>query len=212
MSHIPVFNLPEASRLADMIRKDLAAAKSAWIQEAERDEAETRRRKESDFLSSKNFSSQELDLHSLRHTCGAWLAQSGAHPKSIQTVMRHSSITLTMDTYGHLFPGQEAATVAGFPDMLGINGKTINDNISENILAERGSYSGSNQGAFPCVLRASQCEMGSTAEQPAIGCNPVITGDLCETMREDATKSENAPSRARTVDPLIKSQLLYQLS
>jgi hypothetical protein len=26
--------------------------------------------------------------------------------------MRHSSIVLTMDTYGHLFPGQEADTVA----------------------------------------------------------------------------------------------------
>ena len=33
------------------------------------------------------------------------------HPKEIQTVMRHSNITLTMDTYGHLFPGQESETV-----------------------------------------------------------------------------------------------------
>jgi hypothetical protein len=32
--------------------------------------------------------------------------------------MRHSSIQLTMDTYGHLFPGQEADTVARFPDMI----------------------------------------------------------------------------------------------
>jgi hypothetical protein len=29
-----------------------------------------------------------------------------------------SSITLTMDTYGPLFPGQEADTVAKFPDMI----------------------------------------------------------------------------------------------
>jgi hypothetical protein len=61
---------------------------------------------------------QVLDFHSLRHTCGAWLAMTGAHPKAIQTVMRHSAITLTMDTYGHLFPGQEAETVARLPDML----------------------------------------------------------------------------------------------
>lgn len=33
--------------------------------------------------------------------------------------MRHSSITLTMDTYGHLFPGQEADTVANSPNMIG---------------------------------------------------------------------------------------------
>ena len=40
----------------------------------------------------------------LRHTCGAWAALGGAHPKAVQTLMRHSAITLTMDTYGHLFP------------------------------------------------------------------------------------------------------------
>ena len=48
----------------------------------------------------------------------AWLAMTGAHPKAVQAVMRHSTITLTMDTYGHLFPGQEADTVARLPRML----------------------------------------------------------------------------------------------
>ncbi len=36
--------------------------------------------------------------------------------------------------------------------------------------------------------------------------------DLCESVREDATENESASCRARTYDPLIKSQLLYQLS
>ena len=43
---------------------------------------------------------------------------TGAHPKVVQTVMRHSSITLTMDTYGHLFPGQEADAVAKLRNIL----------------------------------------------------------------------------------------------
>ena len=59
-----------------------------------------------------------LDFHSLRHTCGAWLAMAGVHPKVVQPVMRHSSITLTMDTYGHLFPGQEADAVARMRHMV----------------------------------------------------------------------------------------------
>ncbi|NLE56957.1 MAG: tyrosine-type recombinase/integrase [Planctomycetes bacterium] len=62
---------------------------------------------------------ERLDFHALRHTCGAWLALSGAHPKAVQAVMRHLTITLTMDTYGHLFPGQEAETVARLPEILG---------------------------------------------------------------------------------------------
>ena len=33
---------------------------------------------------------------------------TGVHPKVVQQVMGHQSFTLTMDTYGHLFLGQEA--------------------------------------------------------------------------------------------------------
>ncbi len=33
------------------------------------------------------------------------------HPETIQSVMRHKSITLTMSTYGHLFPGVEPAAI-----------------------------------------------------------------------------------------------------
>ncbi len=43
---------------------------------------------------------------------------TGPHPKVVQTVMRHQSISLTMDTYGHLFPGQGADAVARMRSML----------------------------------------------------------------------------------------------
>jgi integrase len=47
-----------------------------------------------------------LRIHDLRHTCAALLIAEGAHPKVIQEHLGHSSITVTMDTYGHLFPSQ----------------------------------------------------------------------------------------------------------
>lgn len=43
------------------------------------------------------------DFHSMRHQCATLLAASGAEVKVIQSHMRHGSIKLTMDTYGHLF-------------------------------------------------------------------------------------------------------------
>jgi integrase len=43
--------------------------------------------------------------HSLRHTYAAFLIREGAHPKVIQTLMGHTSIKVTLDLYGHLFPG-----------------------------------------------------------------------------------------------------------
>ena len=45
-----------------------------------------------------------LRVHDLRHTCASLLIALGAHPKVIQEVLGHRSITITMDVYGHLFP------------------------------------------------------------------------------------------------------------
>jgi len=42
----------------------------------------------------------------LRHTFVSLLIRKGAHPKYIQEQAGHSSIQVTMDTYGHLFPSQ----------------------------------------------------------------------------------------------------------
>ena len=45
--------------------------------------------------------------HDLRHTSVALAIANGAHPKAIQERMGHSSITITFDRYGHLFPGND---------------------------------------------------------------------------------------------------------
>ena len=115
----PVFAMPSEYDLADMLRADLAGARGAWLTAAANDPKDYERRQQSDFLLDTNHEGERLDFHCLRHTCGAWLSMSGAHPKAVQAVMRHSSITLTMDTYGHLFPGQEAETVARFGVLMG---------------------------------------------------------------------------------------------
>lgn len=44
-----------------------------------------------------------LRFHDLRHTCAALLIAQGAHPKAICDHLGHSSIQITMDTYGHLY-------------------------------------------------------------------------------------------------------------
>lgn len=45
-----------------------------------------------------------LRFHDLRHTCASILIAEGAHPKQISEWLGHSSITITLDRYGHLFP------------------------------------------------------------------------------------------------------------
>jgi len=38
----------------------------------------------------------------------------GAHPQAIQTRMGHSSTTVTLDRYGHLFPELDEAIATAF--------------------------------------------------------------------------------------------------
>ena len=113
-----MFNMPHRFDVAEMLRADMVDARRQWLAEAKNDPTERLLREQSDFLVDENHEGQQLDFHALRHTCGAWLAMQGAHPKLIQTVMRHSTITLTMDTYGHLFPGQEAEAAIGMAKLL----------------------------------------------------------------------------------------------
>jgi integrase len=50
-----------------------------------------------------------MRFHDLRHTCASLCIALGAHPKAIQERLGHSSITVTLDRYGHLFPKLDEA-------------------------------------------------------------------------------------------------------
>lgn len=50
---------------------------------------------------------ERVRIHELRHTCASLLIARGAHPKAIQEHLGHSSIQVTIDRYGHLFPDEK---------------------------------------------------------------------------------------------------------
>jgi hypothetical protein len=52
-------------------------------------------------------------FHDLRHTAVALAIAQGAHPKAIQARMGHSSVQVTVDRYGHLFPELDANIADG---------------------------------------------------------------------------------------------------
>ena len=45
-----------------------------------------------------------MRIHDLRHTCATLLLAQGVHPKAVQSILGHSQISLTMDTYSTLLP------------------------------------------------------------------------------------------------------------
>ena len=60
----------------------------------------------------KNAGLRPIRFHDLRHTCASLMIKNGESPKTIQRQLRHSSIKMTLDTYGHLFPEDEDRAVA----------------------------------------------------------------------------------------------------
>jgi integrase len=54
-----------------------------------------------------------MTFHGLRHTAASLMIAGGVHARAIADILGHSSITVTMDTYGHLMPGvqQDAINV-----------------------------------------------------------------------------------------------------
>jgi integrase len=103
-------------RGARMIRADIAEARRAYIQAAP-NKAIRGERKASGFLVYRDRDGKVLDFHSTRHTCATMLAASGAHPKTAQAILRHSTIGLTMNLYTHGDDAQEAAAVAALPEL-----------------------------------------------------------------------------------------------
>ncbi len=77
-----IFNVIDPTAMADILRRDCVDA------------------------TVKN--TEVLDFHCLRHTTGSWLASAGVPLHEVQRIMRHSSITLTVDRYGHLAKNAES--------------------------------------------------------------------------------------------------------
>jgi len=205
----PVFTMPNETNVARMFRADLADARKAWLKQARKDPDEYSQRKQSDFLEATNHEGEKADFHSLRHTTGAWLALAGVHPKVVQTLMRHSTITLTMDTYGHLFPGQDADAVASLPDILGgdIDAPEVQratGTYGQGPAVHGGRCEGSRT-AKPCVQGAGTCEPDKNNESDREQLNVLPYSGLRDKRRESARSDRSRPGRIRTSDQGIMS-------
>jgi integrase len=84
-------------------------------------------RQTTNAVSSRNEHVERFTWHALRHFAISCWIDAGLPPKAVQTFAGHSSLQVTMDRYGHLFPSEQ-------------HGEVVNA-ITQEIYAERPSRS-----------------------------------------------------------------------
>lgn len=151
------------------------------------------------------------DFHALRHSYVALLDHAGVSPKTAMQLARHSDPKLTMAIYGRAQLHDLGAAVAALPT------------LADARQALKGT--GTNGTGLPPVCtgfahpidracrnmrgddRALLSETGEETGYKSLTVQGVEA--TCDSMRAD---DASAPCRTRTYNPLIKSQLLCQLS
>jgi integrase len=57
-------------------------------------------------------------LHQLRHTCATLLLQENIHPKLVSSLLGHSTIKQTLDTYSHVLDNMLGSVADGMDNVL----------------------------------------------------------------------------------------------
>ncbi len=71
------------------------------------------------LLEQAGLAGEGFTFHTLRHTFATALFVRSEHPKIVQSLLGHSSITQTMDTYSHLMDGIGGDAVSGLDRAFG---------------------------------------------------------------------------------------------
>jgi integrase len=108
-----------AGDTARMLRGDLAAARKAWLAAADKQPEPVKEQMQaSDFLLYSDRQGRVADFHSLRVLFISRVVAGGASVKEAQTLARHSTPVLTMNTYSRASLLDVAGAVEGLGDLL----------------------------------------------------------------------------------------------
>ncbi len=131
-------------------------------------------------------------------------------PKALQRLLRHSTITLTLDTYAHLLPSEEVETVgrmAGFEEDNTQAATGTMDPPAKNVCnAVRNAGTTPDD---PTHKQMAQHEIGNQPDVLATITNAGVSAACDGPVPLSAATHASTGERIRTPNLLIRSQVLY---
>jgi integrase len=213
----PVWPGTWADRAAKMLDRDLTTARGRWL-ESFQDDRQRGEAERSDFLAYCDSEGRYADFHALRHTYISRIVQSGASAKTAQTLARHSTVQLTLGRYAHASLMDLSAAVSALPPI-----DPAGPDAEQQALAATGT-DGAGMHQEPLMqlcpnlcpqpaktgdfLRLAETEEAAPDRSPDGSKTPEKDGFAADSRGKELS----ALPRTRTGNPLIKSQLLCQLS
>jgi integrase len=61
---------------------------------------------------------EKVRFHDLRHSCASFLIAKGVNPRVVMEILGHSQISVTMNTYAHVFSDVQEEAVEGVSELL----------------------------------------------------------------------------------------------
>ena len=200
-----------------LLQADMDTARAAWIAEAHTPQ-EQAEREASNYLRHADSAGRVVDFHGLRVHYVSRVVEAGANVKEAMELARHSDPKLTLKTYARVGMHNLARVLDGMPkadtrpmreaQTLRATGTDDHAIRCTNATPQKSPHSWYEMGKPSAASRDEQCNSQSGVDS----CKPLQIVELGKAARSGAAVCENAPRRTRTFDPLIKSQLLYQLS
>lgn len=154
------------------------------------------------------------DFHALRHTFITNMVKSGVHPKTAQSLARHSTIELTMNVYTSLSVHDQASALASLPAVpdleapvstagaLRATGKDGPKKVPA--MVPRGAENGAKRPASGASHSAPDCtESGDGAAKPRRAKNaktPGENGGFCVSLHRSAS---NFPAEREGFEPSL---------
>ncbi len=200
-----------------LLQADMDTARAEWIDEAQTP-AERAERQASDYLRHTDAAGRVVDFHALRVYFISRVVEAGANVKEAMELARHSDPKLTLKTYARVGMHDLARVLDAMPrpdtkparNTQPLRATGTDDRVVSPYFdpPQKSPHSTRETGRSSA---ASRDQTGNNA--PDADCHKTLDlAELCGSARHDAANCESAPRRTRTFDPLIKSQLLYQLS